>query len=49
MLLRSANNIDDVALEVSPCGGTPIAFGRPDHSWHGHLPSDGERRVIQFK
>lgn len=49
MLLRSANNIDDVALKVSPSGETSIAFRRSNHSWHGHLPSDGERRVIQFK
>jgi len=29
-------------------GGTLIAFLRSDHSWHGHLPFEGERRVIQF-
>jgi SM-20-related protein len=47
-LLRSGNNIDDVAVEVPPDGGTLIAFRRSDRSWHGHLPSAGERRVIQF-
>lgn len=47
-LLRSGTNLEDFAEEVPPCGGTLIAFRRCDHSWHGHLPSSGERRVIQF-
>lgn len=47
-LLRSGTNLEDFAAEVAPCGGTLIAFRRSDRSWHGHLPSSGERRVIQF-
>jgi len=47
-LLRSQKNIHDVAAEVPPCGGALVAFLRSDHSWHGHLPFIGERRVIQF-
>lgn len=47
-LLRSRENINDFAAEVPPSGGTLVAFLRSDHSWHGHLPFDGERRVIQF-
>ena len=47
-LLRSRNDIHDVAVEVSPSGGALVAFLRSDHSWHGHLPFIGERRVIQF-
>jgi SM-20-related protein len=47
-LLRSGNDIEDVAVEVPPCAGTLVAFRRSDRSWHGHLPSSGERRVIQF-
>ena len=47
-LLRSGKDINDVAAEVPPVGGTLIAFLRSDHSWHGHLPFEGERRVIQF-
>ena len=46
-LLR-AKNIEDVAAEVVPSGGNLVAFLRSDHSWHGHLPFSGERRVIQF-
>jgi SM-20-related protein len=47
-LLRSKNNIEDVAVEVPPSGGALVAFLRSDRSWHGHLPFIGERRVIQF-
>ncbi len=47
-LLRSREDINDMAAEVPPSGGTLVAFLRSDHSWHGHLPFIGERRVIQF-
>jgi len=47
-LLRSRDDINDVAAEVPPSGGTLVAFLRSDHSWHGHLQFIGERRVIQF-
>jgi len=47
-LLRSQRDIHDVATEVPPFGGALVAFLRSDHSWHGHLPFIGERRVIQF-
>lgn len=47
-LLRSREDINDFAAEVPPSGGALVAFLRSDHSWHGHLPFHGERRVIQF-
>jgi SM-20-related protein len=47
-LLRSANSLDDVIMEVPPVEGTLLAFKRADNSWHGHKPFAGERRVIQF-
>jgi len=47
-LLRSANNLDDVILEVPPTEGTLLAFRRSNNSWHGHQPFSGSRRVIQF-
>jgi SM-20-related protein len=47
-LLNSATNIDDVAAEVSPAVGTLLIFRRCDHSFHGHLPFEGERKVIQM-
>jgi hypothetical protein len=35
------------AREVKPTFGNFVAFQRSDHSWHGHLPFKGERRVLQ--
>lgn len=49
--LRFLSRIDDidatVAPEVRPIYGTLAAFRRSDDSFHGHLPFEGERRVIQ--
>jgi hypothetical protein len=49
--LRFLKTIDDinglVAPEVRPIYGTFAAFRRTDNSYHGHLPHEGERRVIQ--
>ncbi len=47
-LLRSADNLNDIIVEVPPVAGTLLAFRRSDNSWHGHEPFAGERRVIQF-
>ena len=47
-LLNSATNIDDVAAEISPTVGTLLIFRRCDHSFHGHLPFEGERKAIQM-
>jgi SM-20-related protein len=46
-LLRG-KNIEHTAVEVVPRWGTLLAFKRSDHSWHGHLPAEGERRVVQL-
>ena len=46
--LSRIDSIDDlVAPQVAPVYGTIVAFRRADHSFHGHLPFEGERRVIQ--
>lgn len=46
--LRRIDSIDDLAApEVPPVYGTLVAFRRTDNSFHGHLPFEGERRVIQ--
>ena len=37
-----------VVPEIRPLYGTLAAFRRADNSWHGHLPFQGERRVIQI-
>lgn len=47
-LLRSADDLDDMILEIPPQEGTLLAFRRSDNSFHGHKPFIGERRVIQF-
>ena len=47
-LLRSADDLDDVLVEVPPLEGTLLAFRRTDNSWHGHKPFVGPRRVIQL-
>ncbi len=46
-LLRS-NNIEDVIVEAPPELGTMIAFINRENAWHGHLPFDGQRRVLQL-
>jgi len=47
-ILNSPASFDDLAApEVKPLYGTFLAFRRTDNSWHGHLPYEGERRVIQ--
>lgn len=49
--LRFLARIDDieatVAPEIRPVYGTLVAFRRADNSFHGHLPFEGERRVVQ--
>jgi len=49
--LRFLNRIDDiddlVVPEIRPIYGNVVAFRRADNSFHGHLPHEGERRVIQ--
>ena len=46
-LLRSKDSLEDFAAEVPPIGGTLLAFRRTDHSYHGHHPFVGERRMMQ--
>jgi hypothetical protein len=49
--LRFLAKIDDVdailAPEIKPLYGEFVIFKRTDNSFHGHLPYEGERRVIQ--
>jgi hypothetical protein len=46
--LRRIDSIDAVvADEIPPLYGTIAAFKRADNSFHGHLPFEGERPVIQ--
>lgn len=49
--LRFLSKIDDIDAmlvpEIKPLYGNFVVFGRADNSFHGHLPHEGERRVIQ--
>lgn len=46
--LGRIDDIDDLVVpEVRPLYGTIVAFRRADNSFHGHLPHEGERRVVQ--
>ncbi len=49
--LRFLGRVDDVdslvAPELEPVYGNLAVFKRSDNSFHGHLPFEGERRVIQ--
>ena len=46
--LNRVDAIDDLAApEVKPLYGNFVVFKRADNSFHGHLPYEGERRVIQ--
>lgn len=49
--LRFLAKIDDIdsiiAPEVKPLYGELVVFKRADNSFHGYLPYEGERRIIQ--
>jgi len=47
-LLRSNASLDDMVAEVPPAAGTLLAFKVTPHSWHGHHPASGPRRVVQL-
>lgn len=47
-LLRSAHSLEDMVAEVPPAAGTLLAFRVTKHSWHGHAPASGPRRVVQL-
>ncbi len=47
-ILRNGNDLNAVADEVPPNGGTLLIFKRSEKSWHGHEPFEGERRVVQM-
>jgi hypothetical protein len=47
-LLRSANDLEDYAVEVPPEAGLMLAFRRSERSYHGHKPFSGPRKVIQL-
>ncbi len=40
-------SLEDPVAEISPAEGNVFTFLRSGHSWHGHTPFIGERRVVQ--
>lgn len=46
-VLYDGEHFEPYACEVPPVMGTVFGFLRSDHSWHGHPPFAGERRVVQ--
>jgi len=46
-VLRS-RNLEDCAFEMSPELGNMLIFRRGTNSWHGHLPYEGPRLVVQM-
>jgi hypothetical protein len=47
--LNNSEDIDDVVIpELKPLYGNFAIFKRTANSFHGHLPFEGERRVIQI-
>lgn len=47
-VLRREDNFEDYVAEVVPTMGNFLGFLRSDSSWHGHLPFEGERKVVQI-
>ena len=47
-LLGPEHDLARPAVEVEPSLGTLLVFRRSDHSWHGHTPYVGQRRVLQL-
>ena len=47
-LLKSGEDLEAVAAEVSPKFGTLLVFRRSDNSWHGHEQYVGPRKVMQM-
>lgn len=45
--LNGPDDFEDYALQAPPLAGNVFAFLRSERSWHGHLPFEGERYVIQ--
>jgi hypothetical protein len=46
-VLNNDKDFEDYTLEVPPLYGSVFAFLRSENSWHGHLPFEGERYVVQ--
>jgi SM-20-related protein len=46
-VLKNDHDFNSYVAEAAPETGAIVGFKRADHSWHGHTPFVGERRVVQ--
>jgi SM-20-related protein len=46
-VLKNDHDFASYVAEAAPETGAIVGFKRADHSWHGHTPFVGERRVVQ--
>jgi hypothetical protein len=49
MALPPQDRFDGYAVEIRPVAGNMVLFRVCDHSWHGHLPAEGERTCTQAR
>ncbi len=47
-ILNNGTDLNGSVAEVPPMIGSLLLFKRSNNSWHGHLPFEGTRRVIQM-
>jgi hypothetical protein len=47
-VLTNDHDFGSYVAEAAPETGAIVGFKRADHSWHGHTPFVGERRVVQI-
>ena len=47
-ILSCGDSLDSAVDEIAPSGGNLLVFRRGEHSWHGHAPYEGVRRVVQM-
>jgi len=47
-VLRDEHDFESTVAQVPPLMGNFLGFLRADNSWHGHLPYEGERKVVQI-
>lgn len=47
-ILRSGNDLNDYAEEISPTLGRLLVFKVTNNCWHGHVPLEGKRLSIQM-
>lgn len=47
-MLYDDHDLENLAAEIPPVGGTFASFRRTENSWHGHASYEGPRRYVMF-